>query len=188
MMSSQSTDTIHSFDQKRVSLGIPLHQLLLEAHVSRPTWYRVRSGEVTPQRRTLVKLSRALDRLAGAPVEEEPALPMVAAFWRAAVWFLAHELGADPARALDDAGQSCPQDPDWLKASRARQLAFYLAHTELSVSHSTLAAAVGTSKQRVHKAVMRVEDLRDELDLDALLDRASATLAGRLPPKEPSHA
>lgn len=176
--------TVEAIEARRERIGIAVRDLCSAAHVDPSTYWRVVRDHVTPQRRTLVKLSRALEQLAGArPTEAPPApAPVVAAFWRAAVLFLAHELGADPARALDDGGQSCPQDPAWLTASRARQLAFYLAHVEFGLSPSALAVAIGTSKQRVHKAVGRVEDLRDDTDLDALLDRAAAFLSGRHPP------
>lgn len=178
MTMSLSTDAL---DQRRRSLGLSLNDLLAAAAVSMRTWYRLRAGHVTPQRRTLVKLSRALDRLSGAAPAPPPAPGMIAAFYRAAALFIAGELGADPALALGDEGQSCPQDPRWLKAARVRQLAFYLAHVELGVSLSALAAAVGTTKQRVHKAVGRVEDLRDDAALDGLLERTSAFLSGRQP-------
>lgn len=170
---------VADLDDRRRALGIALHALLAAAGVGSRTWDYLRAGATVPQRRTLVKLSRALDQLAGAAPPPAPAPAVVAAFWRAAVLFLAHEVGADPARALGDDGQSCPQDPAWLAASRARQLAFYLAHVELRVSHSALAVAVGTTKQRVHKAVNRVEDLRDDDAIDALLERTSAFLSGR---------
>ena len=169
-------------DHRRVLAGVSLSALLIAAGVGRRTWERLRAGHVTPQRRTLVKLSRALDLLAGTAPAPAPAPKVVAAFYRAAALFLAHELGADPAQVLADEGQSCPQDPAWLRASRARQAAFYLAHVELGVTHSALAAAVGTTKQRVHKAVNRIEDLRDDEGLDALLERASAFLSGRPAP------
>jgi len=174
-----STDALAELDARRRTLGISRRRWLAEANIDVRVWERARAGQCEPQHRTLVKLSRALDRIAaGGPA---PAAPpsMVAAFWRIAVAFFARELGADPALALDDRGQSCPQDPAWLSASRARQLAFYVTHVELSVTLSALAAAIGTSKQRVHKAVCRVEDLRDVLDLDVLLDRASTFLSGR---------
>ncbi|GLI25622.1 hypothetical protein GGQ86_000391 [Xanthobacter flavus] len=173
---------IADLDDRRRTLGIALHALLSAAGVAARTWDYLRAGHVTPQRRTLVKLSRALDRLAGTAPAPAPAPKVVAAFYRAAALFLAHELGADPRLVLGDEGQSCPQDPAWLRASRARQAAFYLAHVELGVTHSALAVAVGTTKQRVHKAVNRIEDLRDDEGLDALLERTSAFLSGRQPP------
>ncbi|MFG1300338.1 hypothetical protein V5F49_11145 [Xanthobacter sp. V3C-3] len=171
--------TVAGVEARRATLGIDLGELCRAASVNPVTYWRALTERVTPQRRTLVKLARALDQLAGTAPPPPPAPAVVAAFWRAAVLYLAHEVGADPARALGDDGQSCPLDPAWLAASRARQLAFYLAHVELSVSHSAIAAAVGTTKQRVHKAVNRVEDLRDDAAIDALLERASAFLSGR---------
>lgn len=174
--------TVAGVEAKRSALGIDLGELCRAASVNPVTYWRALTQRVTPQRRTLVKLSRALDRLAGTAPAPAPAPKVIAAFYRAAALFLAHELGADPGLVLGDEGQSCPQDPAWLRASRARQAAFYLAHVELGVTHSALAVAVGTTKQRVHKAVNRIEDLRDDEGLDALLERTSAFLSGRQPP------
>lgn len=176
--------TVAGVEAKRSALGIDLGELCRTASVNPVTYWRALTKRVTPQRRTLVKLSRALDRLAGAAPPTPPAPKVIAAFYRAAALFLARELGADPKLVLGDEGQSCPQDPAWLRASRARQAAFYLAHVELGVTHSALAVAVGTTKQRVHKAVNRIEDLRDDEGLDALLERTSAFLSGRRPPAE----
>lgn len=176
--------TVAELNARRIDLGVQIKDLCHTASVGAQTYWRMVRGLVEPQRRTLVKLSRALDRLSGTAPAPEPAPKVVAAFYRAAALFLAHELGADPGLVLGDEGQSCPQDPAWLRASRARQAAFYLAHVELGVTHSALAAAVGTTKQRVHKAVNRIEDLRDDEGLDALLERASAFFSGRRPPAE----
>ena len=168
-----------ALDARRREMGVPVKCMLVAAGVAPRTWDYMRAGAVTPQRRTLVKLSRALDRLSrGAPVAPPPS--MIAAAWRACVLYLAGELGADPARALDARGPSCPLDPAWLVAARARQLALYLVHVELCASFSALAAAIGSSKQRVQKAVRRVEDLRDAPDTDALLSRTTAFLTGRV--------
>ncbi|CAA0096078.1 Uncharacterised protein [Starkeya nomas] len=178
-----STDPygLRAIDARRRDMGVSLEALLAAARISARTWDYLRAGRTRPQPRTLIKLSRALDRLAtGEPTAPPP--PMVAAFWRAAVLFLCAELGADAQIALaPDEGSSRPMDPAWMKAARARQLAFYLTHVELQVSLTALAEACRTSKQRVHKAARTVEDLRDDPSIDALLTRAAAAVTGKDP-------
>jgi len=177
----RSLSTVSAIEALRKAAGYNMQTLCVAAGVGAATYRRLIAGACEPQPRTLIKLSRALDRLSsGAPPAPPPAL--VAAFWRAAVLFLSAELGAnaDLALAADD-GTSRPMDPAWMRAARARQLAFYLTHVELQVSLSALAEACGTSKQRVHKAARTVEDLRDDRSIDALLSRAAAAVTGRQP-------
>lgn len=180
---ASSTDAVlQHLSQRLAENNLAPRDLCLAAGVNPATYWRISTGRCQAQRRTLVKLQRALDRIEAGAAAEDPKPTIVAAFWRVAVAWFARELGADPALALDDRGHSCPSDDAWLIGSRARQLASYLTHVELSVSLSGLARALGTSKQRIHKAVNRIEDLRDVLDLDGLLARASAFLSGRQPP------
>lgn len=176
---SSTVLAIGAIDLRRRDLGVTLEALLAAARVSARTWDYLRAGRTRPQPRTLIKLSRALDRLATGEPASPPA-SQVSASWRLAVLFLSAELGADADLALrPDDGVSRPFDPAWMKAARARQLAFYLVHVELQVSLTALAEACGTTKQRVHKAARTVEDLRDKQEIDALLSRAAAAVTGR---------
>lgn len=172
---------ILELNERRKALGIATHVMLAAAAVSARTWDYLRAGHTLPQRGTLIRLERALDRIErGAPLEQPPHI--IASFWCVATLFFAAELDVSPDIALAPDGASCPEDPVWLAGSRARQLGFYLTNTELGVSVTQLAKACGTTKQRVHKAVNRIEDLRDDPAIDQLLDRASVHLSGRQPP------
>ncbi|WP_371346996.1 hypothetical protein [Ancylobacter sp. IITR112] len=180
MPGALSTDPhgLWAIEARRRDIGVTVSRLLAAAGVDARVWERGLSGRTAPQPRTLIKLSRALDRLSSG---ERPSPPpaLIAAFWRAAVLVFCHETGADPDVALaPDTGTSRPMDPAWMLAARARGLAFYLTHVELQVPHTALAEACGTSKQRVHKAARTVEDRRDDPAIDALLSRAAAAVTG----------
>lgn len=178
----RSLSTVSAIDGLRVASGHTVRALCTAANVGTATYRRLISGECAPQPRTLIKLSRALDRLAAGEAASPPP-DLVCATWRAAVLFLSAELGADADRALaPDDGVSRPFDPAWMRAARARQLAFYLVHVELQVSLTALGEACGTTKQRVHKAARTVEDLRDDPAIDALLNRAAAAVTGKATP------
>lgn len=173
--------TVAALNARRAAQGVRIKDLCHAASVGAQTYWRMVRGLAEPQRRTLVKLERALDRIErGAPLEQPPHI--IASFWCVATLFFAAELDVSPDIALAPDGASCPEDPVWLAGSRARQLGFYLTNTELGVSVTQLAKACGTTKQRVHKAVNRIEDLRDDPAIDQLLDRASVHLSGRQPP------
>lgn len=174
----RSSSTVAEIELRRQALQVSRLALCLAANVGERTYRRLVTGAVVSQRGTVIRLRRALDQLSGAP-KPAPAPSIVAAFWRSAVICLCHELKADVTLALDESRHSSPEDPEWVRAARARQCAFYLAHVEFSVGFADLAAAVGSSKQRVHKAVRRIEDLRDDPDLDALLERTAAAITGR---------
>lgn len=175
----RSSSTVTEIELRRQALSVSRLTLCLAANVGERTYRRLVTGAVVSQRGTLIRLRRALDQLAGAPAPAAPAPSIVAAFWRSAVICLCHELKADVTLALDETRHSSPEDQDWVRAARARQCAFYLAHVEFSVGFAELAAAIGSSKQRVHKAVRRIEDLRDDPELDALLERTAAAITGR---------
>ncbi|MEW6256553.1 MAG: hypothetical protein AB1592_11400 [Pseudomonadota bacterium] len=175
---AKAKSTVGTIEAARVVAGLTVKALCGAATVDVSTYWRILGGQSAPQRRTIVKLTRALDRLAGT-VPPAPPPAVVAATWRAAVLCLCHAIGAEPALALDASGHSSPEDKAWMRAARARQLAFYLVHVELGVGFAELAAAVGSSKQRVHKAVRKVEDLRDDPEIDALIERTAAAITGR---------
>lgn len=170
--------TVSAIEALRRAAGHNMQSLCFAAGVSVRAYRDIVRGKAEPQPRTLIKLSRALDRLSsGEPPSPPPAL--IAAFWRAAVLVFCAETHADATLALaPDDGTSRPMDPAWMKAARTRQLAFYLTHVELQVSLTALAEACSTSKQRVHKAASTVEDRRDDPVIDALLSRAAAAVTG----------
>lgn len=68
-----------------------------------------------------------------------------------------------------------------LSGPRADDLAFYLAHVERAESLRRLARAAGKAPSSVHRAVRRIEALRDDPLLDRVVDAAGA--AARVTPE-----
>jgi hypothetical protein len=130
-----------------------------------------------------------MDALAKVPVS--PSLPapdagqskslspaMIRIFWNIMTALIARELGADPQNVLaQDMTTQRPKNPAWLLAARIRRLAMYVAVVELEVSASTLARALGCTKQNVGQAIASVEDLRDDGVIDKLLDECASLVA-----------
>lgn len=62
--------------------------------------------------------------------------------------------------------------------ARARQVAMYLAHVAKGISLTSIGAAFGRDRTTVSYACRLIEDLRDDKQFDAELDRLEALLAG----------
>lgn len=60
--------------------------------------------------------------------------------------------------------------------ARARQVAMYLAHTQLSFSLARVGTAFGRDKSTVSHAVHQIEDLRDDLAFDDWLEELEQAL------------
>lgn len=168
---------INKIDRRRQACGISQAALCREAEISGETYSNAKSGETQPQRRILVRLARALDRLAGsAPL---PPAEIVAGLYRAAVVTFAAELGADVTLALRSQSLS-NLDAANRAAGRARRLAFYVTVNAYELPRPIVSAAVGYSKQAASKALKEVEDARDaDAALDRLIMRVGELLTGK---------
>ena len=62
--------------------------------------------------------------------------------------------------------------------ARARQMAMYLAHVGKGISLTAIGAAFGRDRTTVSYACSLIEDLRDDAQFDAELDRLEALLMG----------
>jgi len=62
--------------------------------------------------------------------------------------------------------------------ARARQTAMYLAHVAKGISLTAIGAAFGRDRTTVSYACNLIEDLRDDVEFDAELDRLEALLLG----------
>lgn len=62
--------------------------------------------------------------------------------------------------------------------ARARQTAMYLAHVAKGISLTSIGAAFGRDRTTVSYACNLIEDLRDDTEFDAELDRLEALLMG----------
>lgn len=67
---------------------------------------------------------------------------------------------------------------------RARQVAMYLSHVGLEMSLSRVASAFDRDRSTVAHACHRIEEMRDEADFDAWLDRLEEGLTAVAPLKE----
>lgn len=56
------------------------------------------------------------------------------------------------------------------RIARARQVAMYLSHVALEMSLARIAAALGRDRSTVAHGCHRIEDFRDDPDIDAWLD------------------
>jgi hypothetical protein len=61
-------------------------------------------------------------------------------------------------------------DPQWRRASYARQLAIYLAHTEGKVPQKMLGRICGITPSGICRALQSIEDVRDHRDYDQLIE------------------
>lgn len=62
--------------------------------------------------------------------------------------------------------------------ARARQLAMYLAHVAKGISLTAIGMAFGRDRTTVSYACSLIEDLRDDAQFDAELERLEAVLMG----------
>ena len=67
---------------------------------------------------------------------------------------------------------------------RARQVAMYLSHVGLEMSLSRVASAFARDRSPVAHACHRIEEMRDEADFDAWLDRLEQGLTAIAPLNE----
>ena len=68
--------------------------------------------------------------------------------------------------------------------ARARQVAMYLSHVGLEMSLSRVAIAFDRDRSTVAHACHRIEEMRDEADFDAWLDRLEEGLTAVAPLKD----
>lgn len=170
--------TVQRIENARAQKKIPHSQLCRAAGVKPITWSRARRGTQDPQRETL----QALERACATVIPRSPAPERVlAGLFHAAFRLIALEQGIsrELMEAVDLTVQR-PADADWLAVSRARSMAIYIVAVEHEVPHSLLAGIAGISKQKIGKALERVENWRDDAAIDAMLERVRAIVAPEL--------
>lgn len=166
-----------AIERRRVALHIGQNDLCREAAISEGTYRNIKRRKTTPQRRILIRLARALDRLIyRAPA---PSPDMVTGFYRGACALFARELGLDPAAVIGQAIASRSNlDKGNVAAARARRLAFYLTVNAFDVPRSIVARQVGFTKQAASKALKEIEDMRDDATFNAIVTRGAQILTG----------
>lgn len=174
---AKSTEGIAGIERRRAALAVSQARLCQEAGIAESTYWRA-SGGSTPQRRILVRLSRALDRIEAG--RKAAPLDVVTGFYRSACVIFAGELGADAAGALAAPCARSNLDPRNRLAGKARRLAFYLTLNAYEVPRADLARAIGYSKQAASAALADIEDARGEdASLDDTINRIGHLLTGR---------
>lgn len=107
-----------------------------------------------------------------------------------------HDRGADAARAalitqvVAFASGLSPREVasgrrSALAAARARQIAMYLAHTACGWSLARVGAAFGRDRSTAGHACQRVEEWRDDPEMDARLEAMEACLRAAPEPARP---
>lgn len=193
--------TFAALDAQRQKLGITGHRLVIEAGMRPVNWYRWKRGS-QPNAKTLRKLRAALDRLeadparrrssaapAGAksggdgPARQAEASPeLIKSTYRGFFVAICHHFGAKPQALLDvDPSRTARMDPVWMEAAKIRALAVYCTVIEFDLRLTQIAGVLDITKQAVSVMLRRVEDLRDDPAIDALLTDTSRLLTGKEP-------
>lgn len=163
-----ASDGIHSSTAKRQALlkrietirkqeEISIARLCAEARIHPNTYRELRLGNCVPLDITLVKLTKAIERIR-AGQEAEVERKIIQSFVRLLTSDFARRGGLDPAVVLAQTFESeKTNDPVWLGSSRCRRQGIYILVEVLGVGKAKLASAIGLTRQAVHKTVAAVE-------------------------------
>lgn len=174
---AKSTEGFAGVERRRKAARLAISALARAAGISESTYTRLLQHKSTPQRRILIRLNAALDRMAGQPAR--PSADIIAGLYRAALVTFAAELGADVALALTAVSLSNLDEAN-RRAGRARRLAFYVTVNAYEIPRPDVSRAVGYSKQAASKALREIEDMRgDNAEINALVLRVGNLLTGK---------
>lgn len=166
--------SVEKINQARKTAGLSHEEFCRRAKAGTRNWFRLVRGEQKPTPALLKRLNAALgDAQAARP------RPVVKAFHRLVMIEIARAQDFDVAVLLaTDFSVQRPHVPDWLAASRIQSMALYITAVELEVGNAELARALGVSREAVRKARNKIEDLRDDAAIDALLNRVAQQVRG----------
>jgi len=164
-------------NDQRQRLGLSIERLAVLAGASRSHLGNVLAGRVALLPALEARLRDALRRetlvVQGGP-EADTMADMV---FRLALLAVALDEGADPARVLaSDPARRATSDPEWLRASRLRERALYIANVGCGISMRALAKAAGVTPAAVSQAIQRAEEARGDDADDRLLRQVEAAL------------
>lgn len=155
---------------RRLAAGLTHQELCKHAGVDLNSWHRLRRGEHAPKNETIQKFDNALKN---GPSPKPPQL--IASYHRLVMVMIAAELNFPLATLLaTDFTAERPQVQEWLEAARIRAMAIYITTVELEVKNADMARALNVTREAIRKARNRVEDMRDDNAIDALLSRVRA--------------
>ena len=165
---------ITRINARRAEMVVSHEELCRRAAAGTRNWFRLLRGEQVPTDALVKRLETAL-------TDPKPARPkqIIASYHRLVMILLATEqkFPVEKLMATDFSVQR-PQVPDWLIAARIQNMAIYITTVELEVENADFARAVGITRQAVHKARNKVEDLRDDPAIDELLARVTLQVRG----------
>jgi transcriptional regulator with XRE-family HTH domain len=172
-----------TIDAKRKAAGFTVAALCRKAQVPISTYWRVAKGRKKRWRdATVEKFQAALVGQSCPGRAPEPTAPPdhLASIYRAYVAILSPELGADPETVLaSDPSLRATSSPQWREAARVRAIAVYCVSIELAVPAARVAAAIGVTRAAASAMLRRVEDFRDDPEIDALVERVGKLVSGR---------
>lgn len=168
--SSSVDPRITEVNRRRAKAGFSHDRFCRLAGISFWHWRDLRRGHARPRQSTIAKLHAVFD----APSDGEKPPQLVLGFHRLVMVLLAREQGLNEQQllALDFSVQR-PANADWLRAVRTRQMAIYITAVELQIGNAVLGRALGSTRANIKYARDRIEDLRDQPDIDALIARVS---------------
>lgn len=180
--------TFDIIENLRVMNGLTIGEVCRRAGMTQPNqYYRYRAGTVRARPAKLRLLKEVIEgrswprRPMPSKLPEPMFRALIASTYRGFLAVLAREQGLDPeAVAASQPSLSKVSDPAWLAAARVRALAVYCTCVELDVPGRRVAQAAGMTKQAVSECLKRVEDLRDDPAIDALVERVSRLISGRV--------
>lgn len=175
---------IRAIEAARQAYGIAQERLAAEAGIA-GSWYR--KILVHPDRASdavLARLSAALKRLNDSRRDDEAlTVALVEATYGGFLAAVCRELGLDVAavRALDPATQRRGRHASAAerRGAMARQLAVYLTNVSIGVRQRLLARVVGVTPAAVCQSLRTIEDLRDDPEMDALIEACAREVTGR---------
>lgn len=164
-------NSVAEIEQAIAQAGLSVETVLRTAGMCVRSLSHIKRGRYSLTPRTSRRIELAISELKRLRKEAEaeartdgraPSASRVAAQYRIAIGFVAQVAGVAPRFMLDaDPKLRATADPAWLKASRLRFVALYIANQYLGVPQAELARAAGMSKSNVSRALGEVENLRD---------------------------
>jgi hypothetical protein len=156
-----SPDGMQKFEARRRTQGVTIPDLCATAKIHPDTYRALRRGQNLARPQTMTVLNRALAQLAAGGAASEPkTLCMV--LLRVLTAQMARSIGADPAKILgQDFRAENTNDPLWLQAARLRRCAIYLMVEGVEIGKAKIGAALGLTRQAIHKCVVNIEGERE---------------------------
>lgn len=152
-------------DRRRAAAGITVKDLLAECRMRSATWYDAlkpfAKTRVATRQRLLAALA-LLSRRLPARQKSDARLYLVRA--------IEHNLRTVILLTTLGGGDAAPE--------LLRTFAIYLAAVECEVENAALARSLGCARQHIHQTRHKVEAMRDDPAVNALLDRVGAMLRG----------